>query len=102
MLAVTDLSNFACLPIDTESPPKLHYVKMSQRLAIYDKAGKLCWEYAHGPFEYQASHYFSTMFIPVRVTIPNDMTPGEYVLKVEITDVLAGRQSESSTGFRVK
>ncbi len=102
VLAVTDLSNFACLPVPGQTPPALYYTKMTQRLAIYDTAGKLYWEHAYGPFEYQASHYFSTMFVPVKVTVPQTMKPGEYVLKVEIDDVLAGRQAESSARFSVK
>jgi len=102
VLAVTDMSDFACLPVEKSSPPDLYYTKMSQRLVIYDTGGKLQWQDDYGTFEYQASHYISTMFIPQIFNLPSGMKSGEYVLKVEINDVLAGRQAEASVKFAVK
>jgi hypothetical protein len=106
VLVVTDLSDFACEAVGNGSvapaQAELYYTKMSQRLVIYDPKGKLYWQNAYGVFEYQASHYIWTMFIPRIFDLPRDLPAGEYVLKVEISDVLAGRQAESSVKFTVK
>lgn len=102
VLAVTDMSDFACSPVEKSSPADLYYTKMSQRLVIYDMGGRLQWQNTYGTFEYQASHYIGSMFIPQIFDLPSDMKSGEYVLKVEISDVLAGRHAEASVKFTVK
>ncbi len=102
VLVVTDISDFTCLPVDDATPPKLYYTKMSERLVIYDTSGKLYWQNSFGVFEYQSSHYISAMFVPQIFDLPRELAAGGYVLKVEMSDVLANRQAEASIRFAVK
>jgi len=102
VLLVTDISDFNCQPVGSSSPPAAYSVKMSQRVAIYDTEGRLKFQKSYDSFEYQAAQYFTTMFIPRKFALPSDVKAGQYVVKVELTDLLAGRQTETSVSFSIK
>jgi|GEM_PF-2917390 len=101
ILVVADLSNFACRPVGSTSPPELYHTKMTQRLAVYDGAGKLYWQKSYESVEYQSTQYTDTMFIPQIFNLPTSLKSGEYIMKVEIGDLLSGRQTESGVAFTV-
>lgn len=102
VLAVTDISNFACEEVGGAESGALYRTKMTYRLAVYDKGGQLFWQHSEGPFEYQASARISSMFLPKKFTLPRGLKPGQYVMKVEVVDHLAGRQTEASTEFTLR
>ena len=101
VLLVVDLSNFACRPVGSSSPPELYYTKMTQRLAIYDAAGKIYWQKSYESVEYQSAQYVDTIFIPQIFNLPSNLKSGEYILKVEIHDLVSARQTQSGVDFTV-
>lgn len=102
VLAVVDLSNFCCLPVEGGSLPGRYFTKMTLRLAIYDAKGALCWQKADGPREYRAAGYVATMFWPSKFRLPLGLKAGKYTIKAEVIDHLAGRQTQSTAEFTVK
>ena len=102
VLAVADLSDFCCLPVEGESPAAHYFTKMTLRLAIYDAKGVLCWQDTDGPREYRAAGYVATMFWPRKFRLPSGLNAGKYTIKAEIIDHLAGRQTQSTAEFTIK
>jgi len=102
VLVVADISNFACEEVPGADPPELYTTRMTYRLAIYDTRGALHWQHSEGPFEYQASTCISSMFLPKKFRLPAGLKPGEYVVKAELVDHLAGRQTEAAVDFTVR
>jgi len=102
VLVVADISNFACEQVPGADPPELYTTRMTYRLAIYDTRGALHWQHSEGPFEYQASACISSMFLPKKFRLPAGLKPGKYVVKAELVDHLAGRQTEAAVDFTVR
>lgn len=102
VLAVIDISNFASEDAPDAESGALYRTKMTYRLAVYDKQGQLFWQHNEGPFEYQSSARISSMFLPRKFTLPRGLKAGQYVLKAEVVDHLAGRQTQASTEFTVR
>ncbi|HWL94845.1 MAG TPA: hypothetical protein VNT79_15105 [Phycisphaerae bacterium] len=75
---------------------------LSTRQTLMTKDGKEIWseksenieDLARGP---RRDFFLSTL----PITIPKSLPPGDYVLKVEIEDVLAGKINSNSTGFKI-
>ncbi len=102
VMVVTDLSDFACLPLSGDGSPRRYRTKMTHRLAIYDGGGVLYWQESYGPFEYQADGYVATMFLPRKLHLPSNLKAGKYIMKAEVVDDLAGRQTQASVEFSVR
>ncbi|MHC4712544.1 MAG: hypothetical protein ACYTAN_04640 [Planctomycetota bacterium] len=102
VMVVTDLSNFACLPVGEEDSAARYKAKLTHRLQIYDTDGALRWQQTFGPFEYQAHAYVATMFVPTKFRLPSSIKAGKYVITAEVIDDLAGRQTQASIEFNVR
>ena len=102
VLVVADLSDFACEEVSGSAGGRLYHTRMTYRLAIYDRDGRLYWQHSEGPFEYQASARISTMFLPKRFRLPAGLSAGQYVIKAEVVDHLAGKQTQASADFAVR
>ncbi len=102
VLVVVDLSDFACEEVAGTGADRLYHTRMTYRLAIYDTDGRLYWQHSEGPFEYQSSSRISTMFLPKKFRLPAGLTAGQYVIKAEIVDHLAGKQTQASADFAVR
>jgi hypothetical protein len=74
---------------------------LSVRLTLLNKAGEEIWSMPHPNIEDLARHRRRDFFLTAPTPIPAAIPPGEYVLKVEVEDVLAGKINSNTARFKM-
>jgi hypothetical protein len=75
---------------------------LQQRTTLLTPSGQSVWEEFDPDIEDRSRTRRNDFFIPQLVTIPEDLSSGEYVLKVSIEDRIAHKAAENSVTIRIE
>lgn len=76
-------------------------VLLSMRQSLLTKAGQEVWSDKQENIEDLARQKRRDFYLTAMYVIPKTLNPGEYVFKVEIEDVLAGKINSNSVAFKL-
>ena len=93
-----ELENFA-----TERRGSRFFISLATQMDILDEYGKVAWPYrlndSNDPDVSRTPH--RDFFITYRFSIPRDIPPGRYILKLRVKDMATQRITEHTLDFRV-
>jgi hypothetical protein len=75
-------------------PSDRYRTLLSTRLELFDQSGKSRWTHEERRIEDISRQRREDFFIAQLVTFPADLSPGEYVLKASVTDLLGSKTNE--------
>ncbi len=78
-----------------------HRVLLTMRQSLMSKAGEELWNMKDENIEDLARQPRRDFYLIADRTIPKTLSPGEYVIKVEVEDVLAGKLNSASTTLKL-
>ncbi|MCG3129423.1 MAG: hypothetical protein FLDDKLPJ_00150 [Phycisphaerae bacterium] len=87
-----EVRNFASQPEEG-----VYVSRFESRVELLTADGRSVWEQPPANIEDRCTRRRSDFFIAHRLTLPPTIPAGEYVLKVELHDKLAGKMNESAT-----
>jgi len=99
VLVYIEVENFRSEKTDSG----LYRTLLSVRQSLLDRAGQEIWTARDDNIEDLARQRRSDFYLTIGpLAIPRTLSPGEYVLKVEVEDVLAGKINSGSVHFRME
>ena len=97
VIVYTELENFHS-ELDESG---LYRTNLETRLELFSDAGESLWVRDGKQIEDVARRQREDFFLPELITLPSDIGPGDYVLKVTVTDLVAGRSNEANHRFTI-
>ncbi len=79
----------------------LYRVTLSSRLEVLTADGRSLWTHEEPQIVDRSRQRREDFFLAQRVSLPADLGPGEYVLKVMIEDTTAAKATEATLPFRI-
>ncbi|MBX3395587.1 MAG: hypothetical protein KF841_09490 [Phycisphaerae bacterium] len=93
-----EIDNFSCRPTNSG----MYRTLLSARQALLTRDGKEVWVQTTDNIEELARRPRRDFYLCTKViTIPSELPPGEYVVKVEVEDILAGKMNSATTTFKI-
>lgn len=93
-----ELKNLRSEPVDGGQ----YRTALSTRIELFSADGKSLWHQEEPKIEDLCRRKRSDFFIAQRIALPANLTPGDYVLKVTVTDELSNRMNEGGLPFTLK
>ncbi|HVP09978.1 MAG TPA: hypothetical protein VMV94_02195 [Phycisphaerae bacterium] len=84
-----------------KTPSGLHRTLLSLRPSLLNKSGEELWSASHDNIEDLSRQQRHDFFLTLNETLPASLTPGEYTLKIEVEDVLAGKINSNIAKFKI-
>lgn len=98
VLLYIEVDNFQC----DQTSSGMYRTLLSVRQSLLDRSGQELWSKKDENIEDMARRRRSDFFLTIGpLAIPKTLGPGEYVMKVEVEDVLAGKMNGSSVKFKM-
>lgn len=93
-----EIDNFACRPTNSG----MYRTLLSARQALLTKDGKEVWVQTTDNIEELARRPRRDFYLCTKViSIPSELPVGEYVVKVEVEDILARKMNSATTTFKI-
>jgi hypothetical protein len=83
------------------TPSGLHRTLLSVRPSLLNKTGEELWNTRYDNIEDLSRRQRRDFFLTVKEVLPASLPPGEYALKVEVEDVLAGKINSNTAKFKI-
>ena len=84
-----------------KTPSGLHRTLLSLRPSLLNKSGEELWSDSQDNIEDLSRQQRHDFFLALNETLPASLSPGEYTLKIEVEDVLAGKINSSTARFKI-
>jgi hypothetical protein len=84
-----------------KTPSGLHRTLLSLRPSLLNKSGEELWSASHDNIEDLSRQLRHDFFLTLNETLPASLSPGEYTLKIEVEDVLAGKINSNVAKFKI-
>jgi hypothetical protein len=97
VLVYIEVDNFK----SEKTPTGLFRTLLSVRPSLLSKAGEELWSANYDNIEDLSRQQRHDFFLTVNEVLPPSLTPGEYTLKIEVEDVLAGKINSNTAKFKL-
>ena len=92
-----EVDNFRSDP----QPDGRYLTRLAQRIEVFTSGGEPVFSRKETLIEDRSRNRREDFFLAQKLLLPATLNPGEYVLKVTLTDTLAEKISQNTTSFRV-
>ena len=97
VIVYCEIKNFTA----QEQDPGRFHSSLSARLELFTSEGRSLWVREEHEIEDLSRQRREDFFLAQLVTLPADLAPGDYVLKVTVTDLLAEKTNEAAHRFSI-
>jgi len=86
----------------TKSDAKGHHTKLSSAIEVVDESGTLVWSSHLGQAEDTCRRPRRDYFVNTRLTLPDNLKPGTYQLRLKLEDIHGKQQATDAISFSIQ